>query len=86
MNKAQDLLLAMEQADRVRALSYLPTEDLLAAVQERVSYHEWLLDSIKTTLSIPLYEDDKSRGVNLQNLTEINLGGNENDNKEKDQL
>lgn len=80
--KAAEMLLALKPEERIKAISYCPSEDILQALSEKMTYTEWMVSQIKDVISQPLWPDDKKPDVSL-NLNTINqtLGGNENGKK-----
>ena len=82
MMKAAEMLLALKPEERIKAISYCPSEDILQALSEKMTYTEWMVSQIKDVISQPLWPDDKKPDVSL-NLNTINqtLGGNENGKK-----
>lgn len=79
MSKATDMMQALKPDERIRVISQLPTEDIIQALMERTSYHEWMINQIRNVISQPLWPDDKKPDVSIDlNTINQNLGGNEN--------
>lgn len=70
MSKASEMMMALKPDERIRALAYLPGDDLIRALEEKYLYLEWMVDSVRCAVNQPLFPDeDKARGLNLENLT-----------------
>ena len=80
MTKAAEMLLALKPEDRIKAISYCPSEDILQALSEKMTYTEWVVSQIRNVISQPLWPDeDKKPDVSIDlNTINQNLGGNEN--------
>lgn len=79
MMKAAEMLLALKPEDRIKAISYCPSEDILQALSEKMTYTEWMVNQIRNVISQPLWPDDKKPDVSIDlNTINQNLGGNEN--------
>lgn len=79
MGKATDMMLALSSDERIRVISQQPTEDIIQALMERASYHEWMVNQIKDVINQPMWPEDKKPDVSIDLKTiNQNLGGNEN--------
>lgn len=80
MTKAAEMLLALKPEDRIKAISYCPSEDIIQALMEKVTYTEWMVSQIRSVISQPLWPDDKKpdASLDLKTINE-NLGGNHNE-------
>lgn len=82
MTKAAEMLLALKPEERIKAISYCPSEDILQALSEKMTYAEWMVSQIKNVISQPLWpEEDKKKPDATLDLNTINqnLGGNHNE-------
>ena len=80
MTKAAEMLLALKPEDRIKAISYCPSEDIIQALMEKVTYTEWMVNQIRSVISQPLWPDDKKpeKPLDLNTINET-LGGNHNE-------